>query len=113
MSVAEHNMIVCQFDANGGQWLAYFESTPQVAFSADLPMPAVRRLLEGTESAAGSYPLLCDANQARTEVLRRDLIWNPLYILFTCESCRGTGQYTGLSRIGVCKVCGGRKVVPA
>ena len=42
--------IVCKFVAHGKQWVAHFEGCPQVAFGADLPMSAVRRLLDGTEA---------------------------------------------------------------
>ena len=105
--------IVCRLDADAGQWLAYFEHAPQVAFGSDLPMGAVRRLLEGTEAASGGYPLVCDADRARTGVLQRELIWQPPEIVFACPSCNGSGQYVGLIDVETCKVCGGRKVVSA
>ncbi len=58
-------------------------------------MGVVRRLLEGTEAVPDTYPLICDTDHAASEVLHRDLIWQPPEILFACPSCKGTGQYVG------------------
>lgn len=70
-----------------------------------------RRLLEGAESPAGEYELRCDQDQAGSGVLTRTATWQPPELLFQCPTCKGTGQYTGLSDVETCRVCGGRKVV--
>jgi hypothetical protein len=103
------NTIIVRFD--GGQWIASFEHVPQVAFGGGLPMQAVRRLLEGSEAVPGIYELRCASDQAGSGDLHRSLDWHPPEILFECSTCRGTGQYVGLIEVGVCEVCGGRKVV--
>ena len=76
-----------------------------------MPVKAVRRLLEGTEAAPGTFILICDADLSASDVLRRGIIWDQPEMLFECPSCRGTGQYVGLSEVETCKVCGGRKLV--
>jgi hypothetical protein len=103
--------IICRFNQIARQWAAWFEHMPGVAFGSDLPMGAVRRLLEGSEAPA-VYPLACDVDQSATSVLHRELTWQPPEILFPCPTCKGTGQYAGLIEVGTCQVCGGRKMVP-
>lgn len=104
--------IIVRFGGDAGQWLAYFEHAPQIGFGGDIPVGAVRRLLEGIEAAPGTYPLVCDTDRAGNGILHRELNWQPPEILFTCSTCGGTGEYVGLSDVGVCQVCGGRKLVP-
>ena len=96
--------IITRFDADASQWSAHFEHVPQVAFGSDLPMRAVRRLLEGTESSPDTYELRCDADRAGSGVLHRSLIWDPPEMLFECSTCGGTGQYVGLAEVGTCEV---------
>ncbi len=103
--------IVCRFDGRADQWVAHFEHRPQVAFGADIPGTAYRQLLEGTEVAPDSYPLVCDADRAGTGIVTALLIWQPPEILFPCPTCGGTGQYIGLADVDVCKACRGRRVV--
>lgn len=107
------DQIVCRFSPDAGQWLAHFQDAPHVGFGSDLPMGAVRRLLQGSEADPDTYPLICDSDQAGSGVLYRSLTWQPPEILFPCGTCGGTGQYVGLADVEVCKVCGGRKVVSA
>jgi hypothetical protein len=103
--------IIARFDAFAGQWVAHFERTPQVAFGGDLPVVAIRRLLAGTEAAPETYPLVCNWDRVGDGVLHRLVIWQPPRVLFPCPTCKGTGQYVGLSEVGPCKACGGRKMV--
>ena len=58
-----------KYDAAGNQWAAWFTDTPQVAFGADLPMNAVRRLLGGTEASLGDVQLHVDQDQAGSGVV--------------------------------------------
>lgn len=104
--------IITRFDAIADQWVAHFEYTPQVASGGDLPVVAMRRLLETTEAAPDSYPLICDTDRAGSGVLHRTLLWQPPDVLFPCPTCDGTGEYVGFLDRETCKVCGGRKVVP-
>jgi hypothetical protein len=103
--------IIARFDANADQWVAWFEHRPQVAFGGDLPVVAIRRLLDGTESVPDTYPLVCNSDCAGSGVLHRDLIWQPPQVLFPCPMCNGTGRYVALIEVGTCKACGGRKIV--
>jgi hypothetical protein len=96
---------------NVGQWVAHFEGVPQVAFGGDIPMRAVRRLLEGSEIEPAIYYLHCDSDQLGNGVLHRSLIWEPPEMLFECLACRGTGQYVGLAEVGICEACRGRRLV--
>lgn len=102
--------IVARFDPNAGQWVAYFEATPQLAFGGNLPMVSVRRLLEGTEAIRDTYRLYRDSGDADSEPIVQALTWEPPEILLDCTECKGTGQYVGLIETGPCKVCGGRKL---
>ncbi|MBI3866712.1 MAG: hypothetical protein HY290_32930 [Planctomycetia bacterium] len=103
--------IIVKFRTQAGQWSAWFEIRPQVAFGSDIPMGAVRRLLEGTEALPGEYLLRCDQDQVGSGTLMRTVNWQPPELLFECPSCRGMGEYVGLFEVETCKVCGGRKVV--
>ena len=104
--------IVCRFNDDSGQWVAHFEPTPHVAFGGDMPVVAIRRLLEGTEAAPDGYTLICDSDLAGSRVLRREIIWHPPELLFPCGACEGRGEYVGLLERETCGTCGGRKVVP-
>jgi hypothetical protein len=107
------NKIVCRFSRLTGQWVAHFDRAPHWAYSSDVPMRAIRRLLEGAEAWPGTFALACDADQAASSVLHRELIWKPPEILFECSACGGSGQYVGLAIVEVCQACGGRKFVSA
>jgi hypothetical protein len=103
--------VIVRHNATAGQWVAHFDSTPQIAFGSDLPMGAVRRLLAGCESPPGPFQLRVDQDQVYSGVLFRVAKWKPPELLFTCSACDGRGEYVGLIVKEVCKVCGGRKVV--
>jgi hypothetical protein len=103
--------VIVQHNATAGQWVAWFECAPQVAFGSDLPMGAVRRLLSGDESPPGQYLLHVDQDQVGSGVLVRIATWQPPELLFQCPACEGRGEYVGLNVAETCKVCGGRKVV--
>lgn len=102
--------IVVKFDAIANQWRAHFERAGHIGFGGDTMVVAIRRLLEGKEPDI--YPLICESDRAGSGVPHSHLIWQPLEILFPCQTCNGTGKYVGLLEVGPCKVCGGRKVVP-
>ena len=104
--------IICKFDDQGGQWLAHCEQSPQVAFGSDMPVRAIRRLLEGIEADPDVIILMCDRDLAGTRVLRRKIIWDPPELLFPCGTCEVRGEYVGLLERDICRTCGGRKVVP-
>jgi hypothetical protein len=104
--------IIVRFDAEAREWNANFQCVPQVAYGGDLPMRAVRRLLEGTVAWPDIYPLRCDPDDSGHGVPHRSLIWDPPEMLFECSTCRGTGQYVGLAEVGTCDACGGRTIVP-
>jgi hypothetical protein len=107
---ADHQIIV-HYDAQAGQWVAAFDGTPQVAFGGNMPVVAIRRLLDETEAASDSYTLLCDQDLAGTGVLYRSIIWNPPELLLFCGDCQGRGEYVGLLERETCGTCGGRKMV--
>jgi hypothetical protein len=104
--------IIARFDPLCGYWIAHFPATPQVAFGGNLPMLAVRRLLEGTEALPDTYLVHYDRSETDTGHVQ-SIVWEPPEILFDCTECNGTGQYVGLIETGPCKVCGGRKVQTA
>src|SRR5713226_3818887 len=58
--------IIARYDAQAAQWSAWFEDTPQVGFGGDMPVVAIRRLLEFTEPANGPYWLICDRDLSGT-----------------------------------------------
>lgn len=101
--------IVARF--TGGQWVAHFEGKPQGAFGSDLPVKAVRRLLEGMEVEPGAFNLLCDGEGPGDEVLRYSVVWDPPELQFPCQACEGRGEYVGLFEREVCQGCLGRKVI--
>ena len=49
--------------------MAHFENAPQVAFGDELPVQAIRRLLEGTEAEPDGYTLQCDHDLAGSGIL--------------------------------------------
>jgi hypothetical protein len=105
--------IVVRFDADASRWSASFQSVPQVEYGGDLPLRAVRRLLEGIVAWPDNYPLHFDPDDSGHGVPHRWLVWDPPEILLECSTCRGTGQYVGLAEVATCEVCGGRMIVPA
>src|SRR5262252_7129220 len=104
--------IIAQHSEHAGQWTAHFEQKPHVAFGGDVPVVAIRRLLEGTDAPPDSYTLRCDQDIAGSNVLLRTIVWHPPELLFPCGACAGRGKYVGLLVVEECKVCGGRCVVP-
>ena len=105
--------IVCQFNPDADQWVAYFGGAPQAAFGGSLPVVAIRRLLEGTEAPAISYTLICDGDLFGSSILQRSFLWEPPEMLFVCPSCEGKGEYVGLMERESCEPCGGRGLVSA
>ena len=105
--------IVCQFNPDADQWVAYFGGAPQAAFGGNLPIVAIRRLLEGTEAPAVSCILICDSDLLGTGILQRSFVWEPPEMLFVCPSCEGKGEYGGLMHRESCQPCGGRGLVSA
>jgi len=105
--------IVAMFSADANQWVAHFETRPQVAFGDELPVPAIRRLLEGTEAESGAYGLRCDLEVIGSGILLRSMIWDPPELLFPCSACNGSGVYVGLQEREPCGTCNGRGCVPA
>ncbi len=88
--------IVSRYDWHGKEWVAYFEDTTQVAFGSDMPMKAVRRLLEGTEAERQAVLIWCDRDMAGTGRLRLSSFWDPPELLIPCQACEGRGEYVGL-----------------
>jgi hypothetical protein len=95
-----------------GHWVAHFDGKPNCAFGSDMPVKAVRRLLEGMEAEPGVFTLLCDGDLAGSHILRYSMVWDPPELLFPCQACEGRGDYVGLLERTACRACGGRKVVP-
>src|SRR6516165_2451801 len=56
--------IVVRFDADASRWSASFQSVPQVEYGGDLPLRAVRRLLEGIVAWPDNYPLHFDPDDS-------------------------------------------------
>jgi DnaJ-class molecular chaperone len=77
-----------------------------------MPVVAIRRLLEFTEAASGTYLLICDQDLAGSGVIHREIIWDRPELLFPCPDCRGRGEYVGLLERETCRTCAGRNVVP-
>jgi hypothetical protein len=88
-------------------------AAPQVGFGGNMPVNAIRRLLEHTDAANGEYWLICDRDLSGTGAnpIHRAIIWEQPELLFPCGDCRGSGEYIGLTERGPCRTCGGRKVV--
>jgi hypothetical protein len=105
--------IVAKFSADANQWVAHFEKAPQVAFGEALPVPAIRRLLEGTEAEPDAYTLRCDDDLAGNGILLRSVVWDPPELLFPCATCSGCGVYVGLQEREPCGTCNGRGCVPS
>lgn len=110
---AAHDTIIARFSPDAKQWIAHFENVPQVAFGGELPVPAIRGLLEGTEAAPDAYTLRCDQDLAGSGILLRSVIWDPPELLFPCSDCNGRGEYVGLHDREPCGTCRGRGCVPA
>jgi hypothetical protein len=105
--------IVCQFNSEADQWVAYFGGAPQAAFGGSLPVVAIRRLLEGLEAPADLYTLVCDRDLSGSGILQRSFVWEPPEMLFVCPSCDGKGEYVGLMERETCEPCGGRGLLSA
>ena len=105
--------IVATFNADANQWTAFFENSPQVAFGGELPVPAIRRLLEGIEADPDAYALECDMDLIGSGILLRSVVWDPPELLFPCSACNGRGVYVGLQEREPCGTCNGRGCVPA
>jgi len=103
--------ISCRFNSDAGQWFASFHGEAQTAFGAELAVNAICRLLEG--SPAGRYKLICESDLAAGKVLLREMVWSPPDLLFVCPSCKGRGEYIGLTESKSCEPCGGRGLVLA
>jgi hypothetical protein len=95
----------------GDQWVAYFESVPQVAFGGEKPLNALRRLLEGTEAEQGSYVMQWVQETPDSGTPFWSVSWDPPELLIPCQACEGRGEYVGLLEREVCRACGGKKVV--
>ncbi len=104
--------IICQFAHDGGQWIAHFDGAPVFAFGGDMPVKAIRRLLEGKSVAPARFVLLCDRDRVGSGVLQYTIVWEPPELLFPCQACEGRGEYIGLLEREVCHACGGRKLIP-
>ena len=99
--------IICRFSHDAGEWVAHFEPRPQVAFGGNLPVVAIRRLLEGAESMPDAYPLRCNSDRAGSGVQHRQAISDPPELLCQCTECKGRGRYVGLREAEPCLKCGG------
>ena len=104
--------IVVQYQDLGEQWVAHFDGDPCHAFGGNMPLVAVRRLLEGSEAEPDTYVIRCDRDRAATGILQFAVVWDPPELLVPCRACEGRGEYVGLLEREVCPSCGGRKVMP-
>lgn len=106
--VSDFRLVRVMFRDDVREWCAVFGDALHVGFGGDVPMTALRRLLEGTVAPAGLYELNCDQDQAGSGVLIRVLDWQPPEIRFTCSRCNGKGQYAGLAEVEPCGPCEGK-----
>ena len=104
--------IRARFSEQCGHWVAHFEDAAHIGAGGDMPVVAVRRLLDMTDSPAGDYRLECDQDMAGSDVLLRTIAWNPPALSFVCHECGGRGRYVGLIETEACRTCGGRGVLP-
>jgi hypothetical protein len=88
-------------------WLAWFEHIPDLKFEDELPMTAVRRLLQ-VGTPPGELALHVDHYQAGSVALVRVANWQPPELLFQCSQCGGTGEHAGLVAVEHCQPCRGR-----
>jgi hypothetical protein len=103
--------IVVNYDSWARQWIAHFATKPDDAYGGDLPVAAIRRLLDGTEAEYAVYQLFCDQDLSGRGVFDRTIIWDPPELLCTCPDCHGRGEYFGLVERETCRMCNGRAVV--
>jgi hypothetical protein len=94
--------IVVQYQDFAQQWVAHFEGDPCHPFCANMPMVAVRQLLEGSETEPHTMLLRCDRDQSAIGVLQMSIVWDPPEILVPCRECEGRGEYVGLREREVC-----------
>lgn len=104
-------LIVIKHNVVAGHWCASFANTPGVGFTGELPVVAIRRLLEGLNSPADSYALCCDREFSGSGVLPKSVVWDSSELLFPCAECNGSGEYIGLMEREPCKVCHGLGLV--
>src|SRR5262245_50424403 len=104
-------LIVVQYQELGQQWVAHFDGELCRSFGGNMPLVAVRRLLEGTDNQPETLTVRCDRDRAATGILQFPIVWEPPEMLITCRACEGRGEYVGLLEREVCPSCGGRKVV--
>src|SRR5262245_52441070 len=102
--------IILRHDVPANQWLAHFQGKANLAYGSDLPLKAVRRLLEGTERESGVFRLQCEDGSVAG--VPDDIVWDDPELFRTCVECNATGTYTGLAEVETCRTCCGRKVVP-
>ena len=98
--------IIACFDQAAGQWRAWFDGVPQVAFGGLTAINAIRRLLKCVEAGAGTYTVDC-------EPALGPVLWDPPELFVPCPDCKGSGEYVGLQQVEVCRTCAGRTVVPS
>jgi len=103
--------IVVNYDSWARQWIAHFAPKPDDAYGGDLPVAAIRRLLDGTDAASAVYHLICDQDLSGWGVLNQTIIWDSPELLCTCSDCRGRGDYVGLVERETCRTCNGRTVI--
>lgn len=100
--------IVVRYNETAGQWQAWFDGFPHVAYGGEFSMEAVHRLLEGSGTDASDLMLHVDQDQIGSGVLIRSVVWQPPELLFRCEQCNGKGEYVGLAVVEKCGACEGR-----
>ena len=101
-------IVICRYRNTSGQWSAWLDGTPSVAYGAELPMRAVSRLLDGSDIDHCLVVIHVDQVQAGSGVMIREALWKPPELLFLCSQCNGTGEYVGLTDRQKCQACEGR-----
>lgn len=100
--------IIVRYSDQAHHWLARFDGSPSVRSGSNIPMDAVRRLLQGNGTPPGDVMLHVDQDQAGSALLSRAATWQPPELLFKCTQCNRWRAHTRPSVVETCRACRGR-----
>src|SRR5262245_2229674 len=94
------------FDDSANRWSARFDDRPQSAL-AELPVEAMRRLLQTSSTPSGRFEVHCDRDLIGSGVLIRVAIWHPPTLKYLCPTCEWLRP-----RNKGCPTCKGQGTLP-
>jgi hypothetical protein len=101
--------IAVRYSSLAEKWLASLEGEPQVEFRGELPLIAMRRLLESLEADPGEYTMhWIQPGDADGDASYWTANWQPPELLYKCPECDGKGYCGDLTAAILCRKCGGR-----